>query len=64
MYKVIRKFGSENKNPFINVRKEFTLGNEKYNYFSLPDLKDNRVGNYLIKRKITILNPCTFRISS
>ena len=64
MFKVIRKFSTAKQNPFNHVRKEFTLENEKYNYFSLPDLKDARVGNYLTSRKITILHQSTSRVSS
>ena len=42
--KALQKFSSSKPNPFNHVFKEFKLGNKEYKYYSLPDLKDPRVG--------------------
>ena len=62
--KAFKNFSTKqgSKNPFGSVFKTLKVGNQSYQYYSLPDLKDNRLGNhcespyynqYLI-RKITI----------
>ncbi len=42
--KTLQKFSSSKPNPFNHVFKQFKLGNKEYKYYSLPDLKDSRVG--------------------
>ena len=37
----------ESANPFANVRKQLTVNGKSYDYFSLPELKDARVGKSL-----------------
>ena len=39
----------ESANPFNRVRKQLNVNGQSYDYFSLPELKDSRIGTpYLL----------------
>ena len=55
MYKLTKKFSkkfSSGKNPYKGLLKTLKIRNNTYQYFSLPDLKDSRVGNKIKRKKI------------
>ena len=35
-------------NPFDTVKKTLTVGDEKFQFYSLPDLNDKRYGEYAV----------------
>ncbi len=42
--KSVKHFGSR-ANPFSKLQKELVVNGKSLNYFSLPDLKDDRLSN-------------------
>lgn len=39
-----RSFATSKPNPYNELKKTLTIGGKEYKYFSLPDLKDDRLG--------------------
>ena len=50
----------ESANPFASVRKQLTVNGKSYDYFSLPDLKDSRVGKCTFYPKPLIFTQTNF----
>ena len=53
LQRVARNFGSR-ANPFKNVLKTLNVDGKEYKYYSLPDLKDSRLGITTLYRFIPI----------
>ena len=63
-----RNFASgPQKNPYTGIKKNLSIGNQKYGYFSLPALQDKRIGNIIhqshFHREIAIFDQNIARVS-